>query len=203
MGLIGTKEEARAIKQQIKGWLNTNLRLELSDEKTLITHATTQHARFLGYDIRIMMIPDRLDRHGRRATNGKISLRVPIDVVNKRCQRYLSVRKKPTHRAELREESDYSIVTLYQQEYRGIVQYYKLAHNVSWFTRLHWVMQTSLLKTLASKHKTTVMKLARKYRATTTTLEGKTLKCLDVRVERTGKFPLIARFGGISLARQS
>jgi hypothetical protein len=202
LGLIGTKEEAHTIKRQIKDWLQGNLLLELSDEKTLITHATTDKARFLGYEVTTLIVPDRLDRHRRRATNGKISLRVPIDVVNKHCQRYLNAKRKPRHRTELLEDSDYSIVARYQQEYRGIVQYYKLAPNVCWFSRLQWVMQVSLLKTLANKHKTTVRAIARKYCTTTTTAEGKTLACLEVRVERTEKSPLVARFGGISLARQ-
>jgi len=201
LGLIGTKEEAEEIKRLIKEWLSGALKLTLSEEKTLITHATSSSARFLGYEIATQIIPDKLDTHGRRATNGKISLRVPADVVESRCQRYLQ-NGKPVHRKELETSSDFDIISLYQQEFRGIVQYYKLAPNVSRFHKLQWVMRVSLLKTLAIKHKATVSTIARKYDATTTTPEGKTLKCLEVRVEREGKNPLIARFGGISLTRQ-
>lgn len=201
LGLIGTKEEAEEIKHLIKGWLGDNLKLELSEEKTLITHATTGAARFLGYEIATQIIPDKLDVHGRRATNGKISLRVPADVVESKCKRY-SLRGKPIHRKELTENSDFDIVTLYQQEYRGIIQYYTLAHNVVWFHKLHWVMRGSLSKTLANKHKMTVQAVVRKYEATTITPEGQTLKCLEVRIERQGKRTLIAQFGGIPLTRQ-
>jgi len=54
---------------------------------------------------------------------------------------------------------DYTIVQQYQAEYRGLVQYYLLAQNVAWLWRLHWVMQTSLLKTLAAKHKASLKQI--------------------------------------------
>jgi hypothetical protein len=94
------------------------------------------------------------------------------------------------------------MVTIYGAQYRGIVQYYLMAHNVNALSKLQWVMETSLLKTLAAKHQTTVRTQRRKYKTTTRTPSGKTLKCIEVRVERDGKLPLVARFGGISLTRQ-
>lgn len=81
-----------------------------------------------------------------------------------------------------------------------MVQYYLLAINVGWFSRLHWIMEGSLLRTLAAKHKTTVRKLNRKYKATAETPYGP-MKCLKVRVKREGKKPLVAQFGGIPLRR--
>jgi hypothetical protein len=58
---------------------------------------------------------------------------------------------KPIHRPELRNDDDFTIMSRYQLEYRGIVQYYLLAQNVPQFWKLHWIMKESLLKTLASK----------------------------------------------------
>jgi hypothetical protein len=87
-------------------------------------------------------------------------------------------------------------------EYRGIVQYYLLAQNVPQFWKLHWIMKTSLLKTLASKHKGKVTDMVRKYQTTTETPHG-TMKCLESIVPREGKKPLVARFGGIPLRRQN
>ena len=43
------------------------------------------------------------------------------------------------------------MVEKFQTEYRGVAQYYQLAYNVSRLTRLRWVMETSLTKTLAAK----------------------------------------------------
>jgi hypothetical protein len=202
LGFTGPKDEAEAIKRRIKDWLRDNLKLGLSDEKTLITHARTGAARFLGYDIVTRHADDYLDASSRRGINGVIGLRVPADVIQAKCARYYR-RGKVYHRPELLKDSDFTIVATYQQEYRGIVQYYLPALNVAWFARLHWVMRQSLLKTLAAKHGSTCRAMLRKYEATTTDdRTGTALKCLEVRVEREGKPPLVARFGGISLARQ-
>lgn len=202
LGFAGPKAEAEEIKQTIRGWLSEHLKLSLSEEKTLVTHAQTERARFLGYEVVTQHADDKLDAQGKRSTNGVVGLRVPVDVIERACRRYMR-NGKPIHRAELTTASDYDIVMTYQAEYRGLVQYYLLAHNVGWLGRLHLVMRTSLLKTLANKHKTTVGAMVRRLKSTVQTPEGKTLKCLTVLVQREGKRPLIARFGGISLSRQT
>ena len=51
LAFTGTKSEAKEIKQQIATFLREELGLHLSEEKTLITHARTGAARFLGYEI--------------------------------------------------------------------------------------------------------------------------------------------------------
>ncbi|NCC33580.1 reverse transcriptase/maturase family protein [Candidatus Chloroploca sp. Khr17] len=201
LGFVGPRTEAETIKQAIKAWITSYLGLALSDEKTLITHASTQEAQFLGYSISTYNVNDHLDQHRRRSLNGKIRLGVPAKIVEAKCARY-GAGGKPIHRTELLQDSDYSIVAHYQQEYRGVVQYYLLAHNVAWLGKLQWVMRGSLLKTLAAKHQTTVMHELRKYAATTEDPRtGTMLKCIEVRIEREGKAPLVARFGGISLTR--
>src|SRR5438445_7813699 len=91
-------------------------------------------------------VDDKLDRRGQRQVNETIGLRVPKEVIEHKCAFYMR-RGKPAQRAEMIRDSDYSIMSKYQSEYRGIVQYYLLAQNVGWFNQLHWVAQTSLLKT--------------------------------------------------------
>ncbi|MEU6788811.1 group II intron reverse transcriptase/maturase [Nonomuraea angiospora] len=98
-------------------------------------------------------------------------------------------------------EDDHTIVYTYGAEWRGIVQYYLLAGNVHRLYRLLWVMETSLLKTLANKYRSSVSKMARKYAATIDTPYGPR-KCFEARIERSGRKPLVARFGGIPLRRQ-
>jgi group II intron reverse transcriptase/maturase len=199
LGYVGTQQEAEDIKRHLTEWLNATLALTLSEEKTLITHARSQPARFLGYDV----VSQHEDAHitkGRRSLNERIGLRVPTDVVRKKIARYTKD-NKPRHRPTLMEESDYAITTTYQQEYRGIVQYYLLAHNVYSLNQFHYVMKRSLLQTLAAKHKANTISVLKKYRTTTTTADGKRLSCLEVRVAREGKTDLIARFGGLSLTR--
>ena len=74
-------------------------------------------------------------------------------------------KEKPIHRAELLNESDYTIVATYQLEYRGIVNYYRMAYNLHTLQKLKWVMEISLAKTLAHKHKISVAKVYKKYKA--------------------------------------
>jgi len=200
-GFAGPKAEAEEIKRQLKEFLQDTLKLELSEEKTLITHAKTEAARFLGYEIVAQQGNDQLDQHGKRCINGVIGLRVPIDAIDARCRLYMK-RNKPIHRPTLLFESDYTIIDRYQAEYRGVVQYYLLAYNVCRLSKLHFVMERSLTRTLANKHKSTAKQMRNKYRSTIETPYGP-MKCLKVIVEReNGKKPLVTYFGGIPLRRQ-
>ena len=200
LGFAGPKAEAEEIKRRLGQFLRDDLKLELSETKTLITHARTDAARFLGYEITIQH-NNRTLTGGRRATNGAIRLRVPRDVIKAKCSRYMA-RGRPERQPALKNEEDYAIISRYGSEYRGIVQYYLLAGDVWRLGRLHWVMQTSLLKTLACKYDSSVLKMDRKYAAKTETSHGPR-KCLQVIIERgAGRKPLVARFGGIPLIRQ-
>ena len=167
----------------------------------MITHAITESARFLGYEIKRFLDNTRHDRNGRRSVNEGIYLRVPKDVVRERCNLYKS-NGKPIHRAELMNESDYTILCIYQSQYRGYVQYYALSHNIHDLNKLRWVMLTSLLKTLSAKHKMSVSRIAQRYKSVVETSEGPR-RCFEAKVEREGKKPLVARFGGIPLIRQA
>ena len=114
-------------KQRLAHFLREDLKLELSADKTLITHGRTQAARFLGYDITVQHSPSR------PGVNGVIGLRVPRAVITAKAAPYLR-HGKPWHRPELMNLDDPGIISAYGAEYRGLVQYYLLAGNVS---RLH------------------------------------------------------------------
>jgi group II intron reverse transcriptase/maturase len=200
LGFAGPKAEAEEIKGRLAQFLQDDLKLELSETKTLITHARTSAARFLGYEITTQHA-NQIITGGRRAANGSIRLRVPGDVIKAKCSRYMQ-RGKPERRPELLNDPDHVIISRYGAEYRGIVQYYLLAGDVYRLNRLHWVMVTSLLKTLAGKYDSSVSKMARKYGATIETPHGPH-NCLQVSVDRgEGRKPLVATFGGIPLRRQ-
>ena len=198
LGFSGPKAEAEEIKERLTQFLRDDLKLELSQDKTLITHARTRAARFLGYDI-ITQHGTHVSR-GRRTINGPIGLRVPPDVIKAKKAPYLK-RGKPAHRSVWIKESDHTIVATYGAIYRGIVQYYLLAGNVFRLNRLQWVMETSMLRTLAAKHNSSVSKMAKKHKAKTETPEG-IRTCFEAKVERQGRKPLVARFGGIPLKRK-
>lgn len=205
LGFAGPKHEATRIKQQLAEILRDDLKLELAQDKTLITHARTGAARFLGYEITVQHANRKISHggkttHGRRATNGKIWLRVPTAVVKEKCAPYLK-RGKPAHLSYLKDRNDHAIVGLFGAQYRGIVQYYLLAGDVWRLDRLHRVMLTSMLKTLAAKHDSAVTKMANKYKTTIPTPYGPR-KCFEARVDRPDRKPLVARFGGIPLKRR-
>jgi hypothetical protein len=201
LGFAGPKSEADAIKERVRIFLRDRLKLELSDEKTLITHAHDKAARFLGYDISSMQANTKLDQRGRRSVNGHIMLKVPREVIVSLCSRY-EEHGKPAPRPNMLDDTDFSIVGCYGSELRGYVNYYALAHNVGKLYRLKWTTETSMLMTLANKHKSTVTKMARHYRTTIATATG-ALTCFRVMVERDGgKRPLIAQFGGFAIRRQ-
>jgi hypothetical protein len=188
------------IKSRVAAFLREELRLELSQPKTLITHATSQAARFLGYQVRAQHADTKITRN-RRAVNGAIGLFVPKDVIRQRCARYMS-KGKPAQRGPVLHDDDFTIVAKYQAEYAGLAQYYLLAQDVSRLGRLRRVMETSMLKTLAGKHKSTVTKMAAKHKTVIETPDGPR-RCFQVTVQRDrGRKPLVARFGGIALKRQ-
>ena len=194
----GPKAEAEAIKDQLAAFLRDELALELSAEKTLITHARTRVAWFLGYEITVRHDDSKITG-GRRMLNGTIALRVPLDAVRAKCAPYRR-RGKPWLRPALINLSDYDIVRVYAAEYRGVVNYYLLAGDAWRLHALRWNAETSMLKTLAAKHKSTVCKMAARYKATIETPHG-LRTCFEARIPRNGKKDLVARFGGIPLRR--
>jgi group II intron reverse transcriptase/maturase len=196
LGFIGPKAEAEEIRDRLAEFLNDQLALELNASKTLITHARTQPARFLGYEIIAQHSSTKIT-NGRRAANGVIALRVPLDVIRAKCAPYRR-RGKPWHRPRLQNLPDYDIVRIYGAEYRGVVNYYLLAQDAWRFGALRWNAETSMLKTLAAKHKSTVTKMAARHQAKVITPDGPRA-CFEARMKREGKQNLVARFGGIPL----
>ena len=199
LGFIGPKAEAEDIKARLAQFLREDLKLELSPDKTLVTHARTGAARFLGYEITVHHADHKLT-NGRRSVNGKVALRVPRDVITAKSAPFMKL-GKPERRPDLLNLTDNQIVGKYGAEWRGYLQYYLLAQDVWRLNRLQWAMVTSMLKTLAGKHRTTVTAVARKHQATIATPHGPRV-CFQASVERAGKPPLVAQFGGIPLKRQ-
>jgi group II intron reverse transcriptase/maturase len=196
LGFTGPKAEAEEIKARLAEFLRETLGLELNQQKTLITHARSQRARFLGYDITVQHSGTKIS-NGRRSANGKIALKVPPDVIRAQCARYRN-HGKPWHRSRLQNLDDYDIIRVYGAEYRGVVNYYLLAKDAWRLRTLRWNAETSMLKTLAAKHQSTVSKMAARHKAKAETGDGPRT-CFEARRRRRGKPDLVARFGGIIL----
>lgn len=126
-GFIGSFKEAKEIKEKLKAFLASNMKLELSPEKTLITNARNEAAKFLGYEI-LVQYSDTKHTNGRRSLNGIIGLRIPASFVEEKCALYMR-NGKPIHRPELINDDDFTIVNIYQSEFRGYVQFYSLAQS--------------------------------------------------------------------------
>jgi group II intron reverse transcriptase/maturase len=194
LGFAGPKAEAEEIKARLTTFLGTEINLTLASEKTYVTHARTDRARFLGYEIGIMVSQTK------RSVNGGVSLHIPKDVMERKRGRFLR-NGTVMHRAELMHDSEYGIIHRYQWEYRGLVEYYAMAQNLSSLAYLRWTMETSLLKTLAHKNRSSVSRIHKRLQATQQTAQG-LRKCLKLTVPREGKKPLTAVFGGLSLTRR-
>jgi group II intron reverse transcriptase/maturase len=206
IAFIGPKAEARAIRKELKCFLARELRLELALEKTRITHAKTKSARFLGYDIRIQTRGTKtvLASNGRkvRPMNGRVWFGMPREVVTEKLK-YYTRNGKAIHRMELTPKTVYSIMAQYQAEYRGLVEYYALAHNRYHVAkRLKWLMEQSLVKTLIVKLKMKVTQIYRRY-SSTKMVSGREYKVLKVTINRgENRKPLVAYWGGIPLGRK-
>ena len=159
LGFSGPREEAEEIKHQLSEFLRDTLKLKLSEEKTLVTNARTEAAQFLNYEV-VNQDEDAKQYRSlhRRCINGVPGLKVPARVIRAKCAKYMK-RGKPIQMAARINDADYSIVTQYQAEYRGFVNYYLMAFNVHRLWTVHRVMQLSLAKTLADKHRTSVGKV--------------------------------------------
>jgi group II intron reverse transcriptase/maturase len=202
LAFVGPKGEAEAIKSSIGNFLRDDLKLEMSPDKTLITHAGTDKARFLGYEIttwekREAGSVDPTRSH--RGASGGIKLMIPAKVVVGLSGLYKE-KGRPAPRHSHRDDDDFSIIATYGSVYRGYVQYYKRASNLGWFGHLHWAMYWSLLRTLAVIHKTTATAMRRKYSAVHCMRDGSVKRVLKATKPRPNGGPeYVAVFGDVSL----
>jgi len=196
LGFTGPKDEAETIRDRLQEYLRSQLKLTLSAEKTVITHAGDDTAKFLGHEIRVVRNQTLIAANGIRATNGTISLLMPRKVVQRYMKAY-SRGGKIIHKAELLAETDYTILQRYQSVLVGIFNFYCMANNVSKRVGYIWrILEISLVKTLAHKLGVKTKRILKKYR-----VEGFYPRLLRVVIERPDKEPLVALFGGISIAR--
>jgi hypothetical protein len=127
-----------------------------------------------------------------------MGFRVPRSVITTHCAKYMQ-QGKPVHYPQRVNDTSFAIVAQYQAEYRGIVQYYRLAYNLQQLSQLKRVMELLLVKTLAKKLHTSCRRIYQQM-GTTTTNEWGTYQVLEVRVERgADEPPLVAQFGAIPL----
>lgn len=171
IAIKGNRIDCEEIKKQLSKFINETLKMELSEEKTLITHSNN-YARFLGYDIRVRRdnTVKRQGNHLQRTLNGKVELNIPF---TDKIMPFLfskSIIKQnpngeiePIARKQLYRCTDFEILSSFNSELRGMCNYYALASNFNRLTYFAYLMEYSCLKTIAGKHKTTTRKIISKY----------------------------------------
>lgn len=169
LGVIGSKEDCKKIKDDIRAFLEQKLKLELSDEKTLITNAK-KPAKFLGYDVFVRKSNDMTkDKRGRKARfiGEKIVLYVTTEVMRKKLLAYKALkiitRKgkevwEPCSRTYMKDLDDLEIINQVNAEIRGFYNYYSIANNSSYVNSLSYILEYSMYKTYALKYQTSISK---------------------------------------------
>ena len=172
----GSKEDAQSIKEQVRVFLENELKLIMSEEKTHITHSS-EKVRYLGYDIRVSRSQDtkRTKKGLQRVWYGKVQLYMPKEKWIAKLRDYgaFKIKKdeagkeiwKPIHRGALMHLDEVAIISKYNSEIRGLYNYYRMAINVCNLAKFHFIMRGSCLKTLASKYNSSVMKMYKKYKS--------------------------------------
>lgn len=170
IGIAGSKHSAMNIKETMKDFLKFELHLVLSEEKTLITHLENP-IPFLGYEfrkwdeIKVTRISYKNHKHPmkKRTLSGAIKLEIP----EKKIKGFAITNGygnldnfKIIHRAKLINNSELEILYTYNAELRGIANYYKLANNYHHLDKLFYLAESSFIKTIANKRRSTSMKVA-------------------------------------------
>ena len=175
VGIIGSKEECKGVKEDIRRYMANTLMLKLSDEKTLITNAQNP-AHFLGYGIYIRKSNlSKRDSMGRlkRDYVGRVVLEVATETIRSKLVELKTIKLtyvngkeiwKPIARYSMKDSDDLEILDKFNSEIRGFYNYYSIANNSSIINSFKYMMEYSMYKTYCTKYRTHISKLLEKYR---------------------------------------
>ncbi len=170
IGIAGSKKDALRIKEMIKTFLEKELQLDLNEEKTLITHLE-QPIPFLGYEFhtwnqaKVKRVTYKNQKHPlkKRTLSGAIKLEIPDKKIKEFALKngYGNLENfKIIHKAKLINNSELEILYTYNAELRGMANYYKLANNYHHLDKLFYLAESSFIKTIANKRRSTSKKVA-------------------------------------------
>jgi nicotine oxidoreductase len=175
VGITGPKALAETIKEEIRCFLKEDLKLQLSAEKTRITHAKSEEAFFLGTRLMVgslrgeAKISVSISRHGRRfrrrATGWLPILKVPIRKLVERLHRkgFCDSEGFPSSKkAWVALDAD-QIIRLYNSILHGLLNYYRFADNFAALSRIQYILRFSLAKTLAHKYRRSMKAMLKKH----------------------------------------
>ncbi|MGJ1261800.1 group II intron reverse transcriptase/maturase [Sphingobacterium spiritivorum] len=175
IGIIGSKDDSKRIKEDIRKFLEIKLKLELSEEKTLITH-TENPAKFLGYEVSVSK--SNLAKRNKRGDlvrvyNKKVHLRISMETIKKKLFDFgvLELKKnngkevwKARERSKSLHNDDLEILQTYNYTIRGFHNYYAIANNSALLNRFKYIMEYSMYRTFATKYRSNVPAIVRKYK---------------------------------------
>ncbi|MCE7044063.1 reverse transcriptase/maturase family protein [Dyadobacter sp. CY312] len=176
IGVIGSLDDCRRIKEDVKNFLNDKLMLELSEEKTLITHSETA-AKFLSYQVNVKKsnLTKRDPKSGRleKIYNKRVVLKMPEDRMKTKLVEYGAVEFthhheqqnwKPSSRPKLLNRDDLEILSQYNSEIIGFYNYYSIALNAGAINTFKYFMEYSMYKTLGRKYRLFISQVIDKYK---------------------------------------
>jgi len=175
VGIIGSKADCKEVKEDIKNFLSEKMKLELSEDKTLITNAQ-KPAHFLGFNVYVRKCNlSKRDKAGRLVRNygSRIVLEVTSEIIRKKLLDYNSIKLtyvdgkeiwKPKSRYSLKDNDDLEILDKYNSEIRGFYNYYSIANNSAIINSFKYMMEYSMYKTYGTKYRTSIKKIIKKFR---------------------------------------
>ena len=173
IGIIGSKAEARQIMQEVTQFLADTLHLQIAEAKSGIS-AARDGVQFLGYDIRSFTGPKiaTVLRGGRSVTQRSMVERIQLSVPRGKVSAFAAEKgygvlatMEAIRRNPLLSNDDAEIAQVYNAELRGFANYYALARDVKQkLGKLAFLWSGSLLKTIASRHRTSATEVARRFR---------------------------------------
>src|SRR5262249_47653936 len=170
IGVTGPRSLAERIKEEVQAFLRDTLKLELSQEKTVITHAKTEEAFFLGTRLRVGAVNS--DPKITRSSTGRRRFKL-------RCTGWNPLMRAPTRRlverlhqkgfcdgdGVSRSKSDWVgleveyIINLFNSVNQGLLNYSRFADNFASLSRIQYILHLSLAKTLAHKLRKSVKQI--------------------------------------------
>lgn len=175
IGVVGSKEDCKQIKQKIKTFLEEKLQLELSDEKTLITQAN-KPARFLGFDVYVRKSNEtKRNKLGAlcKSYDKRVVLNIPKSALLRKLMEYDVLRMivqngkevwRSKKRPYLLNNDDLEILSRYNAEIRGLYNYYSIANNSSFIHSFSYIMEYSMYGTFANKYRISLRQVITKFK---------------------------------------
>jgi len=165
VGVIGSREETAELEEKIRTFLKNKLKLNLSSEKTLITHFSKQYITFLSTFIKGTWEREKrlinIKRKGvtrKEKVTSRTVLKAPIKLLFEKATFNGFFKKRnnefvPTYVGRCINLDHEDILRYYNSVIRGILNYYSFVNNHKSLGSIIHGLKLSCARTLALKYK--------------------------------------------------